>query len=128
MSSPDNDALWAFNEQTVLQRNTVTRGDGYWHIDSQVVQRAHVRLRAQTYYKWSSHYLHETRQEIIMWARRHLNWQSGPADKEMYRATEEVDWSFYTHVQRFMVTDKANKYCDVSEIHTRTLRDKSTTH
>lgn len=40
MSSPDNDASEAFNEQTVRQRNTVTKGDGYRHIDSQFGLRA----------------------------------------------------------------------------------------
>jgi len=36
--------LVGFNEQTVLQRNTVTKGDGYWHIDSRFVLKARVRL------------------------------------------------------------------------------------
>lgn len=88
---------------TVMPSPDITMGDAYWHIDSQFAQRAHVRLRVQTCYKWTSHYQRETRQEIIMWPRRHLNWHCGSTDKEMCCERLLVwKWSF-------VVPDKANK-------------------
>lgn len=69
---PDNAALYAFNEQTVLERNTVTKGAGYWHIDSKFALKVRVRLTAQTYYKWTFLCLQWTRQEIIMWPSKTL--------------------------------------------------------